>query len=66
VPPEVTSEPPADVPVAATLTLGRAGLLALLARIEPPLGDARSLSGDARAVDRLHGWFDRVQGLRRA
>src|SRR4051794_14471725 len=51
---------PVGVP-AATLIVPRDALTALLARLEPPAGEAPLVLGDAAAVERLHGWFDRAQ-----
>ena len=50
-------------PPTATLSLGRGALVAMLARIAPPPGERSLVHGDARALELLHRWIDRVQGI---
>ena len=56
-----TGAPPQ--PASATVTVPRAGLIPLLARLALPAGTQAAVRGDAAAVARLHGWMDRVQGI---
>ena len=50
-------------PAAATVSLARGAFVSLLARVAPPPGERVVVHGDLRAVELLHRWTDRVQGI---
>ena len=59
-PPEVCDRAPAE-PVRLTLRCTRGALLALIAGVEPPPGEAGTLDGDDAALTLLRGWIARTE-----
>jgi hypothetical protein len=45
------------------VSVARAALLPLLARLALPPGEQATVRGDVSVLERLHRWTDRVQGI---
>ncbi|HEU4702269.1 MAG TPA: hypothetical protein VFS37_07265, partial [Conexibacter sp.] len=58
--PAVVTQPPAE-PTRLTLRCTRGALLALVAGVEPPPGEAGTLDGDDAALALLRGWIARAE-----